>query len=119
VIARFIHVSQKIYSSRLSLRFADEARTTVLSFFHAPPEYTVIFTANASSALKLVGEAFPFGAESSYVLGADSHNSVHGIREFAQKRDCGVHYIPSTPHGGFDEAKAKVNFPLSGKLHRN
>jgi molybdenum cofactor sulfurtransferase len=99
-------------SSKLSLRFADEARTTVLSFFHAPPEYTVVFTANASSALKLVGEAFPFGAESSFVLGADSHNSVHGIREFAKKGGAGVHYIPSTPHGGFDESKAKVKFTL-------
>jgi len=62
--------------SKLSLRCADEARQAVLSHFKAPSEYTVIFTPNASSALKLVGEAFPFSAGSRLVIGADSHNSV-------------------------------------------
>ena len=33
----------------------------VLDFFNASPdEYTVVFTANASQALKLVGESYPF-----------------------------------------------------------
>ena len=64
------------YRSQLSLDCAAEARAAVLSFFKAPPEYTVIFTANATAALKLVGESFPFVGGSSYVLGMDSHNSV-------------------------------------------
>jgi selenocysteine lyase/cysteine desulfurase len=34
----------------------------VLHFFNASPDnYKVIFTANASAALKLVGESYPFG----------------------------------------------------------
>ena len=80
----------------------------MLSFFRAPPGYTVVFTANATGALKLVGEAFPFAAGSSYVLGADAHNSVHGIRRFAAARGAGVHYIEATPQGGVDEAEAQV-----------
>jgi len=56
--------------------YADEARAAVLSYFKAPPDYTVIFTANASAALKLVGESYPFTGGSSLVLGVDSHNSV-------------------------------------------
>lgn len=68
----------------------------------------MIFTANASGALKLVGESFPFGEGSAFVLGADSHNSVHGIRQFATQRGAQVHYINSTEHGGFDMADAKV-----------
>lgn len=95
-------------SSRLSSECADGARKMVLSFFQAPRGYTVIFTANATGALKLVGEAFPFQEDSSFVLGADSHNSVHGIREFAARRGTGVHYIASTPTGGFEPSVAKV-----------
>ena len=67
-----------------------------------------MFTANATGALKLVGEAFPFAAGSAYVLGADSHNSVHGIRQFAKRRGAEVCYIESTDVGGFDVAEAKV-----------
>ena len=39
----------------------ESARAAVLAFFNADPEeYTAIFTANASGALKLVGESYPF-----------------------------------------------------------
>ncbi|KIK97166.1 hypothetical protein PAXRUDRAFT_136863 [Paxillus rubicundulus Ve08.2h10] len=104
-------------SSRLSSKCADEAREAVLAFFRAPPGYTVIFTANATGALKLAGEAFPFKEGSTFVLGADSHNSVHGIREFAARRGAQVHYIPSTSTGGFVPSTAKdllrTNRPLS------
>ncbi|KAF7341555.1 Molybdenum cofactor sulfurase [Mycena sanguinolenta] len=94
-------------SSTLSASCADEARASVLSFFHASSdEYTVIFTPNASGALKLVGEAYPFTDESRYLLACDSHNSVHGIREFAGRYGAGVHYIPSTPKGGLDVTTA-------------
>ncbi|KAI6100602.1 pyridoxal phosphate-dependent transferase [Pisolithus sp. B1] len=94
-------------SSTLSSICAHDARDAVLSFFRAPPGYTVIFTANATGALKLVGESYPFKRGSSYVLCADSHNSVHGIREFASRRGAEVHYIPSTPTGGFILSAAK------------
>ncbi|KAI0326066.1 PLP-dependent transferase [Cubamyces sp. BRFM 1775] len=95
-------------TSRLSAACAAEAREAVLAFFRAPPGYTVVFTANATGALKLVGESFPFGAGSAYVLGADSHNSVHGIRQFATRRSAEVCYIESTDVGGFDVAEAKA-----------
>lgn len=84
----------------------------MLSFFQAPPGYTVIFTPNATGALKLVGEAFPFQEDSTFVLCADSHNSVHGIREFAARRGAGVRYIPSTRTGGFEPSIAKVRSVL-------
>ncbi|KAF8910863.1 PLP-dependent transferase [Mucidula mucida] len=89
-------------SSKLSLKHADQARAAVLSFFHAPPGYTVVFTQNATGALKLVGESFPFVEGSAYVLSADSHNSVHGIRQFASEKGGHVAYIPCQPQGGVD-----------------
>jgi selenocysteine lyase/cysteine desulfurase len=52
-----------------------------------------IFTSNASAALKLVGESYPFAA-GRYLLTFDNHNSVNGIREFAHARGADVKYIP-------------------------
>ena len=78
---------------------ADEARAAVLDFFHAAPnEYAVVFTPNASGALKLVGEAYPFRPGSTYLLTADNHNSVNGIQEFARARGARVTYVhPAAP----------------------
>ena len=46
---------------------------------------------NASGALKLVGEAYPFAPGGRYLLSADNHNSVNGIREFARARGARDH----------------------------
>lgn len=76
----------------------DRAREYVLEFFNAPPdEYLAIFTSNASEALKLLGESYPFGVGDRYVLTFDNHNSVNGIREFAASRGARVDYIPVQP----------------------
>jgi molybdenum cofactor sulfurtransferase len=73
-------------------------RYRVLDFFRASPdEYTVVFTANASQALKLVGEAFPFEKGSTFLLTFDNHNSVNGIREFARAREGRTVYVPVDP----------------------
>src|ERR1700730_9080174 len=48
-------------TSRAMTELVEQARAGVLDFFHASPdEYAVVFTSNASHALKLVGEAYPF-----------------------------------------------------------
>jgi hypothetical protein len=66
----------------------------VLKFFNADPqEYLAIFTSNASGALKLVGESYPF-AKGRYLLTFDNHNSVNGIREFAHCKGADIHYVP-------------------------
>ena len=63
----------------------EQTRRAVLKYFNAPPdEYTAVFTANATGALKLVGEAYPFAAGGRFLLTFDNHNSVNGIREFAR-----------------------------------
>jgi selenocysteine lyase/cysteine desulfurase len=82
-------------ASRESTRLIENARAQVLRFLDASPgEYAVIFTANASAAMKLVGESFPFGTDASLVLTADNHNSINGIREYARKASAPVHYLP-------------------------
>lgn len=78
-----------------STHYVEQARERVLRFFRADPaEYDVIFTQNASGALKLVGESYPFGPGSRYLLTFDNHNSVNGIREFAHARQAQVTYVP-------------------------
>lgn len=73
----------------------NRARSAVLRHLNADPgEYACIFTANATGAIRLVGEAYPFGAGCRLVLPIDNHNSVNGLREYA--RSCGAEtvYVP-------------------------
>ena len=86
-------------TSLASTHLMQQARADVLRYFRADPdEYDVIFTANASGALKLVGESYPFQPGSHFVLVADNHNSVHGIREFARHKGARISYVPLDPH---------------------
>ena len=76
----------------------ERCRRRVLRFFHgAPDEYGVVFTANASHALKLVGEAYPFERGDQFLLTFDNHNSVNGIREFDRARGATTRYVPVVP----------------------
>jgi len=85
-------------TSRAMTELCDQARASVLKFFNASAdEYTVIFTANASNALKLVGEAYPFKPEGQFLLLFDNHNSVNGIREFARAKGATITYLPVIP----------------------
>jgi selenocysteine lyase/cysteine desulfurase len=75
----------------------EAARHEVLDWFGASPDvYTAIFTANASAAIKLVGEAYPFSAGRGLLLSADNHNSANGLRVFAAARGAAVTYAPLT-----------------------
>ena len=48
-------------TSAASTELVERARASVLEFFNASPEeYVAIFTPNATGALRLVGEAYPF-----------------------------------------------------------
>jgi selenocysteine lyase/cysteine desulfurase len=82
-------------TSMRSTELVEQARAYVLEFFNASPdEYVCVFTQNASGALKIVGEAYPFGAGCRYLLTFDNHNSVNGIREYAHARGASVTYLP-------------------------
>jgi selenocysteine lyase/cysteine desulfurase len=81
--------------SRASTEAMDEARALTLQLLDADPgHYEVIFTANASGALRIVADAFPFRTGSRLVLTADNHNSVNGIRVRARRRGAIVAYTP-------------------------
>ena len=88
----------------------DRARDSVLKYFNAPTdEYVAIFTANATGAIKLVAEAYPFQAGDRYLLAFDNHNSINGVREFARAKDADVTYVPVIPPDlRLDEAQLRT-----------
>jgi selenocysteine lyase/cysteine desulfurase len=89
--------SENVPSREMTERI-EATRAHILEYFRASPEeYEVIFTANATGALRLVGEAYPFGPGDHYLLTFDNHNSVNGIREFARAKGAQVSYIAVTP----------------------
>jgi len=82
-------------TSLAATELVERARESVFRFFNADPrEYEVVFTPNASGALKLIGEAYPFRAGDRYLVSYDNHNSVNGIREFALRAGAEVVYVP-------------------------
>lgn len=85
-------------TSRAMTELDEQARASVLEFFNASPgEYTVIFTSNATGALRLVGESYPFAPGGQILLLFDNHNSVNGIREFARAKGATLTYLPVMP----------------------
>jgi len=68
----------------------EEAREAVLRYVNANPgpncKHVAIWTANASAAIKIVGECFPFNAKGGILYAPDCHNSVLGITAFAKSK---------------------------------
>jgi molybdenum cofactor sulfurtransferase len=82
-------------TSSAATRLVERARAAVLSYFNAPEdEYACVFTPNATGALRLVGEAYPFGTQDRFLATFDNHNSVNGIREFAGAKGARTSYVP-------------------------
>jgi selenocysteine lyase/cysteine desulfurase len=72
----------------------DAARLLTLRLLDADPDvYDVVFTANATGAIRIVAEGFPFRTGSRLVLTSDNHNSVNGLRVAARRRRAAVEYV--------------------------
>ncbi len=85
-------------TSATTTELVERCRSRVLEFFNASPhEYDLVFTGNASQALKLVGESYPFEPGDEFLLTFDNHNSVNGIREFDRARGARTRYVPLAP----------------------
>jgi selenocysteine lyase/cysteine desulfurase len=82
-------------ASQASTTLLEQARHAVLQWLNADPtQYDVCFTANASGAIRLVGESYPFGRGMTIALSADNHSSVNGLRQFARRAGAVVRYVP-------------------------
>ena len=107
-------------TSLAATHLVEGAREYILKFFNADPdEYLAIFTPNASGALKLVGESYPF-PNGRYLLTFDNHNSVNGIREFAHARGAEVTYIPvMLPEMRVDASQLELELARPSKAGHN
>ena len=105
-------------ASSATTALIEETSDLVLKYFNAPPdEYVAIFTPNATGAIKLVGEAYPFQPGDRYLLAFDNHNSINGVREFARSRQADVTYVRVVPPDlRLDEAqlRAELDRPNEG-----
>ena len=80
--------------STISTGALDDARALLLAHLDADDaEYDVAFTANATAAVKLVAESYPFSSNGVCALSADNHNSLNGVREYARRAGSCVAYF--------------------------
>ncbi|KAJ1878413.1 hypothetical protein LPJ57_003429 [Coemansia sp. RSA 486] len=81
----------------------EQVRDRLLRFFGTTAEkYAVVFTANATGAIRLAGELTPLSKKGVFCYSRESHTSVVGVRSIAAER--GVAIRPAD----FDEIKAIV-----------
>ena len=126
-------------SSSLSRDRIEEVRRMVLDFFDADPrEYQVgvhalwslqiivcvlqvIFTKSATTALKIIGETYPWSEKSLFRYLRENHNSVLGIREYVLKSggrfeditEEGVNaWMAETPNEAPSKARGSPNYHL-------
>jgi molybdenum cofactor sulfurtransferase len=79
-------------TSQLATKLVAAARQKVIEFFNAE-DYFCVFTPNASGALKIVGECYPFEKNGAFLLFTDNHNSVNGIREYCLHEGGSFDYV--------------------------
>jgi selenocysteine lyase/cysteine desulfurase len=102
--------------SRASTDLVEAARARVLGWLGVDEQtHDVVFTANASAAVKLVGESYAFGARAGLTSTADNHNSVNGLRVLARRAGAPVRVLPpeGSPRpgeGGLLAFPAQSNF---------
>jgi molybdenum cofactor sulfurtransferase len=107
-------------ASLSATHLVERSRRAVLDWFNAGDEYTAVFTLNATGALKHVGESYPFSPGGRFLLTADNHNSVNGIREFAVARGATVSYAPlTTPELRIDESRIDLMLASAARDRHN
>lgn len=101
-------------SSQLATKLVEEAREKILDFFNAK-DYYCVFTSNASGALQIVGEGYPFDNNGHFLLTSDNHNSVNGIREYCKNKGGEYSYSPINQSDlRIDEGKLMENLTSFG-----
>lgn len=105
-------------SSQRTTQRIEEVRHRLLSFFKADPDhYDLVFVANATAAIKLVGEAFSAsGFQYSYHI--DSHTSLVGLSMLASSSQCftDIEELDITLTNGIEKPRSPADQTLEGAL---
>ncbi|XP_073830105.1 molybdenum cofactor sulfurase [Musca autumnalis] len=80
------------HTCKITGDMVDQVRYRILQHFNADPsDYSCIFTANATAALKLLAETFNFGCEDNekgnFYYCQENHTSVLGMRELVKTKN--------------------------------
>lgn len=85
------HSGETSPSASATERRVEEARHRVLNFFDASPDdYSVVFTSNATAALRIASEMIAWGPGTEYWFFDESHTSVIGVRNVAKAHGSAV-----------------------------
>lgn len=103
-------------TSLMSEKFVNKARQKVLDFFNAG-DYHCIFTPNATGAIQIVGECYPFSTDGHFLLTVDNHNSVNGIREYCKNKGGSYSYC-SMDRKDFSIDVPELNEQLGSYPHK-
>eukprot|EP00890_Picochlorum_soloecismus_P005965 jgi/Picsp_1/636/NSC_00632-R1_molybdenum cofactor sulfurase len=77
----------KSTSSQMATEKVESMRRKIMEFFNASPEeYQVVFSRSATGALQMLGESFPWSEGGSFAYLVSNHNSVLGIRSYAESK---------------------------------
>lgn len=75
------------HTCRATGDYVDQVRYKILEFFNTnADDYHVVFTANATAALRLVAEHFDFSSEGNFHYCQENHTSVLGMRQLVKAK---------------------------------
>lgn len=112
-------------SSQHSTQEIETVRLEMLQFLNADPDhFDLVFTANATAGIKLVGDAFR-DHEEGFCFGyhVDSHTSLVGLREYAKTHKCFESvdelktWIMDLDGSGRFEQQALFAYPLQSNMN--
>lgn len=88
----------------------ENVRYKLKKFFNAT-NFEVVFTANTSNAIKLIGENLNYELFNNFYILKDNHNSMHGLRLHAKKNKINFTYFDQTSNIPNDDNKKLICFP--------
>uniref|UniRef100_A0A6I8R0P4 Molybdenum cofactor sulfurase n=1 Tax=Xenopus tropicalis TaxID=8364 RepID=A0A6I8R0P4_XENTR len=110
-------------SSRLTYETVEQTRYRILQHFNTSSEdYTVIFTAGSTAAMKLVAEIFPWtpncldNTGSRFCYLTDNHTSVIGIRGIT--KIINVLSVPVEPEDMLQSKNLESDYHHQGEYHK-
>lgn len=85
-------------SSMLATKKVEDVRNQILTYFDCTPgDYQVVFTQNATAAIKLVGEIFPWqSGKSWFKYLRENHTSIIGLRALAKESGADISVLTET-----------------------
>ncbi|XP_064555458.1 molybdenum cofactor sulfurase isoform X1 [Drosophila montana] len=108
------------HTCRATGDYVDQVRYRILEFFNTnADDYHVVFTANATAALRLVAEHFDFGKDGNFHYCQENHTSVLGMRQLVKAKRIYVLNKDSIVLNDVEQPVAPAPASATGAAHGN